>query len=190
MPLLHNTRHVKILYAVGSEDNDPDGNAVDNSCPAVLQGEDRLERGMIYFNYLKHFYGPEIEELQSFVSVPEVGHSHNPLFRSKEVRDWIFNRPGVTTSTDNLSIGTFSLKAYPNPMKSSSELSYFLPSHEHVSLKIADLNGRIIRELVNTVQTQGPHTARWETDSQPNGLYILQLQVKDKLKTIPIIVTQ
>jgi len=70
----------KILYLVGGKDN----NVFGSSPASMLLGKHRLERGRIYYNYLKHFYGDKIKGNQYFKIVKNAGHSGGQLMRSKQ----------------------------------------------------------------------------------------------------------
>src|SRR6185369_5424388 len=53
----------RVTYLLGGLDTDPNGDGVDTDCPAVIEGRYRLERGLTYMKYLRHFYGPTISNL-------------------------------------------------------------------------------------------------------------------------------
>jgi hypothetical protein len=78
----------QVIYLLGEADNDPtpdEGDELDQNCPAMLQGSQRLERGTIYFNYLNHFYGAlVIQGKHTVVTVPGVGHSAQGMFTSPQ----------------------------------------------------------------------------------------------------------
>ena len=68
---------------------------------------------------------------------------------------------------------------YPNPCRISTTISYSLPEPGMVSLKIFDLYGREIQELVNQYQTGNQYTVNFNTESLSNGIYYYKLQVND-----------
>lgn len=74
----------RVVYLLGTADNDPDHDLLDKDCASKLQGDHRLERGTVFFNYLQHFYGPGILKQQKVVFVPGVGHSGKGMFTSTE----------------------------------------------------------------------------------------------------------
>lgn len=82
-----------ITYLMGELDIDP--NSPETNCSAVVQGVHRLERGIIYFNYLKHYYSTnynfDIKNSSKFKVVPNVGHSASGIFLSEEGISAIFN---------------------------------------------------------------------------------------------------
>lgn len=79
-----------VVYLLGELDNDPNSSDLDTDCAAMMQGSNRLERGIIFFNYLKHLYGNSISESQSLETVPGAGHDKARMFDSKEGRAVIF----------------------------------------------------------------------------------------------------
>ena len=53
----------------GTADIDPMADGLDRDCPGLLQGRFRLERGQRYYEYLGHFFGPEIYKSKFLVLV-------------------------------------------------------------------------------------------------------------------------
>jgi beta-aspartyl-peptidase (threonine type) len=74
----------------GLSDTDPLGDGVDRRCPALLQGRYRLERGQRYYEYLGHFFGPDIYKNKFLFLAPEIAHSAGEMFRSESGRRIIF----------------------------------------------------------------------------------------------------
>ncbi|MFC1574097.1 SBBP repeat-containing protein, partial [Candidatus Latescibacterota bacterium] len=72
---------------------------------------------------------------------------------------------------------------YPNPFNPSTTISYAIPAgtSEHVSLKVYDLRGALVRTIVNEIGNPGTHSVVWDgTDESGNrvssGVYIYQLK--------------
>ncbi len=109
----------QVIYLLGGNDTDPNSSSLDQSCQAELQGSYRLERGTAYFNYLKHYYGDEITQIQKMDTVPGVGHDNYLMFSSAIGRYYLFMsdpapcQNGGTTSV--LLYPDGKLKIYPNP---------------------------------------------------------------------------
>ncbi|MBN2011853.1 T9SS type A sorting domain-containing protein [candidate division KSB1 bacterium] len=74
-------------------------------------------------------------------------------------------------------------KYYPNPFNATTTIRYDMPTQSHVTLRIYDILGRLVAELVNAeVQSAGAHAVVWDgTDNSgrvvPSGLYVYSLQV-------------
>ena len=88
--LLASFRERELFLFQGLEDNDPTGDGVDRDCSALLQGRHRLERGKRYYEYLGHFFGPEIYETKFIEFAPGVGHHSGEMFLSETGRAIIF----------------------------------------------------------------------------------------------------
>lgn len=80
----------EVIYLLGGEDNDPDGEMLDKEPGALIQGSHRLERGLVYYNYLIHTFGEEFKQNQIVRVIPNVGHDHAAIFQSEAGRESIF----------------------------------------------------------------------------------------------------
>ena len=86
----------KIQYLIGSIDT---GGTQD--CESMAQGSNRLERSIIYYNYLQYFYGSQIVDNQQIALISGIGHDFNGIFSSSCGRNAIFNI-GYCGQYDNL----------------------------------------------------------------------------------------
>jgi pimeloyl-ACP methyl ester carboxylesterase len=71
-----------ITYLLGERDNDPNHPQLDRGFAAELEGATRLQRGLAFYRYLQHLYGPDIARTQQVAIVPRVGHSALRMFSS------------------------------------------------------------------------------------------------------------
>ncbi len=51
--------------------------------------------------------------------------------------------------------------------------TYYLPNEDQVSIKIYDLQGRLIRTLVNTTRERGSHSVDWYYQDISSGIYFM-----------------
>ena len=79
----------KVSYLVGENDF---GGTTD--CSSMTQGDNRLARTIIYYNYLKFFYGPEVSDRHRLAVIPNMSHSHFQIFNSLCGRNAIFGTGG------------------------------------------------------------------------------------------------
>ena len=95
----------------------------------------------------------------------------------------------LTTSKSKLIPDQFLLhQNYPNPFNPMTSISYDLAQNGMVSLSIFDLNGKIIKNLVNEFQNAGNHLLTWDGvnfagEEVSSGLYLYVLQVGDSKQT-------
>lgn len=160
-----------VTYLLGENDNDPNSASLDKDCEANLQGAHRLERGMVYFNYLQHYYGAEIKANHDLVIVPNAGHNNFDMYNSVEGIDVLFERLtttcGSTVPTQKV-LKHSQLTIYPNP--TSDVLNIELPTDftQQVTLNVFDINGRLV--LTESVA----HRTRLNMSNLTKGMYVLQ----------------
>lgn len=73
----------------------------------------------------------------------------------------------------------YSLSNYPNPFNPSTKISYSLPQAGHVTLKVYDVLGREVAELVNGVKEKGKHSVMFNASKNASGFYIYTIRVND-----------
>ncbi len=81
----------------------------------------------------------------------------------------------VDVSAESLAKGLTLLGAAPNPVRSSTRLSYTLPAAGHVTVRIVDVQGREIATLVEGRQEAGAHGVQWNARGQPAGVYFCRI---------------
>ncbi|HEX2984977.1 MAG TPA: T9SS type A sorting domain-containing protein [Ignavibacteriales bacterium] len=72
----------------------------------------------------------------------------------------------------NFSLG----QNYPNPFNPETKISFNLPVNGKTSLKVYDMLGREVAELVNGELEKGTHTINFNGRSLSSGVYIYRLQ--------------
>ena len=87
----------------------------------------------------------------------------------------------VLKSTDITPSGESLVTVYPNPFRDGLTIDYYLSEDTHVGLAVYDINGRVVRQLVNENQAEGPHRIMWDAlnndaSSLHNGIYILKIE--------------
>jgi hypothetical protein len=81
----------------------------------------------------------------------------------------------------------------PNPFKQATEISYQLAKATGVSIKVYNNAGQLVRTLVNSNQSAGPHSVKWDgRDNDRNkvsaGVYIYRLQAGGRNLTQKMVV--
>jgi hypothetical protein len=77
-----------VVYLLGGEDTREAH--LEQTPNAILQGVNRLERGQVYYHYLKHFFGTEITQTQKIAVIPCVGHDNAAIFKSEAGIRYLF----------------------------------------------------------------------------------------------------
>ena len=64
---------------------------------------------------------------------------------------------------------------YPNPFNPSTTIRFDLPESGHARLEIFDLNGRLVKVLVNENLHAGMHSYKWNSQGVASGAYVYRL---------------
>ncbi len=78
------------------------------------------------------------------------------------------------------------LSNYPNPFNTSTHVQFLLPEPSEVSLKVYDITGKWIQTILSKQPLTGQrHTVEWngknsEGKTVPSGMYLFQLEVRDR----------
>lgn len=75
------------------------------------------------------------------------------------------------------------LQNYPNPFNSGTAISWQLPKHTKVTLKIYDILGNEIETLVNEKRPAGTYELIWDARNLASGVYFYRLQTGDFVET-------
>ncbi len=68
--------------------------------------------------------------------------------------------------------GDFSLyRNYPNPFNPSTQIGYELPTESYVTIRVVDVLGRTVRELVNGTQPAGFRSVAFDASDIASGVY-------------------
>lgn len=68
---------------------------------------------------------------------------------------------------------------YPNPFNPSTLISYEIPKAGQVTLRVYDVLGKKVAELINENQNPGKYSIRFNAENFPSGIYIYELRAND-----------
>ena len=92
--------------------------------------------------------------------------------------------PIMLSSDSYISIDEFSLnEIYPNPFNARTTINYSVPNTDYMELSIYDINGQIVKTLINSPQNIGHYNITWDADDIPSGIYFIKLTVNNIVKS-------
>ena len=71
------------------------------------------------------------------------------------------------------------LPNYPNPFNPWTSVPFTLPEKTTVNVKVYNLRGELITNLISGSLEAGHHVTRWNASSVASGLYLIQLETND-----------
>lgn len=104
----------------------------------------------------------------------------------------VLRKHEITTSIENILITVIDLyNIYPNPSTASTTISYSLKETKQTSIKIYDLQGKLINTILEKKQAPGKYQIMWNgTDNNGKevkcGLYLVRLQAGRQFMTRPV----
>ncbi len=111
------------------------------------------------------------------------------LVTASEDRGKIYILTGDLVSVTNSELDesnpfSFSLtQNYPNPFNPSTVISFQLPVSSKAHLKVFDLLGREVAELVNEQLPSGNHEFNFDASALSSGIYIYRLEAGNQVQT-------
>jgi hypothetical protein len=67
------------------------------------------------------------------------------------------------------------LQNYPNPFNPTTSINFQLPKNGLVNIKIYDINGKLVEELINKNLSAGIHTIEWNAVNYTSGIYFYKI---------------
>lgn len=95
-----------------------------------------------------------------------------------------FTIPDVPTGVNdgNQVVRSFNLEQnYPNPFNPTTSINYTLTEKSNVSLKVYDMLGREVANLVNASQVAGPQHVTFDASKLASGVYVYTLRANSNV---------
>jgi hypothetical protein len=110
------------------------------------------------------------------------------------ILDWMGATAGVPP-TESAPVQTTLAQNSPNPFNPSTTIEYRLGQGGPVALRVYDLNGRMVRELVNEAQDADRHAVEWDGRddmgrAMASGVYFYQLNAPGVRETRRMVLTK
>jgi hypothetical protein len=82
----------------------------------------------------------------------------------------------VTTVAENFSLS----QNYPNPFNPSTKINFSIPERGFVTLKVYDMLGKEVKELINGDYSRGMYAVDFAASGLSSGTYIYSIEVKSE----------
>jgi hypothetical protein len=106
--------------------------------------------------------------------------NNNPV-NANRIWGKIYPTVGIEENTRRAINDNQFLYIYPNPFRFTTRINYTLARQSHVLLRIYNVNGQLVKTLVNAKQNPGTYEMIWDGKNDLNvkvnsGVYILQIE--------------
>ena len=76
------------------------------------------------------------------------------------------------------------VQAYPNPFNPTTNIDFSIPNNGlNVSIRIYDINGRVLTTLVDKEFNAGYHNIKWNASNYASGIYFAKMISDSFIKT-------
>ena len=79
------------------------------------------------------------------------------------------------------------LSSYPNPFNPSTTISFTLVKTTQFELRIYDLQGNLIENILNTQMQEGNHEVVFQAEGRTSGIYLARLTTAGFTETLKLI---
>ncbi|MBS1513807.1 MAG: T9SS type A sorting domain-containing protein [Bacteroidetes bacterium] len=102
-----------------------------------------------------------------------------------------YSQPLAIFENENLKIYKFSLyQNYPNPFNPNTVISFQLPVNSFVNIKVFNINGREVSELVNEKLSAGEYKIDFNGSLLPSGVYYYKMTTENFSETKKMILVK
>ncbi len=109
----------------------------------------------------------------------DINLSGEYYYRLKQIdNDGTFEYSDVVTVTVGVPVLYSISQNYPNPFNPETRIDYTLPEQQNVSLRVYNMLGELVRELVNEVKPAGTYTVTFDGSDLPSGIYVYRIQTE------------
>ncbi|MEO8759808.1 MAG: choice-of-anchor V domain-containing protein [Bacteroidia bacterium] len=120
-----------------------------------------------------------------------LGVNNNGSTSGDKVKDYVYTlTPASTTGIDtHQNLAETALTVYPNPATDNLRISYTLRERGNVSIKLYNLNGELVSNLLNETQDVGIQNNDVRLpEGLAKGLYMVKLSINGQLSTQKLMV--
>jgi len=118
-----------------------------------------------------------VEELKASFSGDQVTRLARVLFGETDIA---MSEHVVAERESQGEPSLLTLDNYPNPSNPSTTIRFNLPNEGQVTLKVYDLLGRVVADLVSEAMRMGQHQVVFDGSNFPSGVYFYRLEFGGK----------
>ncbi|MDO9577174.1 MAG: T9SS type A sorting domain-containing protein [Candidatus Cloacimonadales bacterium] len=105
------------------------------------------------------------------------------VFADNQMVNWLRNDGTTSISPwedpQSIPVSETFLKNYPNPFNPETTISFNLNQPENVELKVYNIAGQFVRNLIEEELPAGNHSINFESNGLASGIYFLKLKAGD-----------
>ncbi len=167
-----------------------------------LQGSGLGLFSFSYFKYLGKYYAYDYYQGDMYKLIDTVWQMTNPNLPA-EITGFGFSSAGNVLYVGTLDRGIWKYtniqtgiddaaslptdirldQNYPNPFNPSTVISFAIPAPGNVTVKVFNITGELVAELINREMQAGKHSVKFDASNQNSGIYLYTLAYGGKVKS-------
>ncbi|UCC78348.1 MAG: T9SS type A sorting domain-containing protein [Candidatus Zixiibacteriota bacterium] len=119
-----------------------------------------------------------------------VNNGRDPMDTVRQNRlyhNMLYTPTAVDFQSINLPLSINLIEIIPNPFNSSTTISFTLSEPSVVTLRLYNIQGQRIAELLRGIRETGEHSISWDASDYPSGVYFARLEAEGFSKTAKMV---
>jgi len=116
------------------------------------------------------------------------------VFYNRVMRSWMVAGPATSVdyTDDEIPAVTALAGIFPNPFNPVTRVAFSLKKKGHVSMRIYDVSGRLVRVLVDEIREAGAYEVMWDGTNNggratASGIYFCRMEAADYQRTVKMV---
>ncbi len=89
----------------------------------------------------------------------------------------------------------FAIRVHPNPFNPTTHVKFSLPTAGAIALRIYDVNGRLVRELLHAQRAAGDHLVTWDGRDErgaaaASGVYFIRFEAGNAVEVSKVLLVR
>jgi len=142
--------------------------------------------GQSYYGWVRLSVFVDISETS--LTIKDYAYESTP---GKAIHAGDTKAPLANSSVSNASkkdAASLNVMIVPNPVASSATISFSLDKTENASIKIFDVNGRLVKSLADAEFIVGTHQLKWDATNIGSGIYVVKMRAGNYIETKKLVV--
>jgi hypothetical protein len=163
-------------YYVYRRIKNPDGSLTD---PVHIATRNR---GTLTFTDVEYTYQPGTGDyglyydVQAYYSLEGTNSSGAYKYIEGD-QSGVLTKDNSENNTQNLIVTNYDIGNFPNPFNPTTRINYQLPEQGHVTIKVYDMLGKEVAELVNETKESGIYNVNFDAGNLSSGVYVYMINV-------------
>ena len=96
---------------------------------------------------------------------------------------WVLDCSSLNTDNKNIPYEMSILNTYPNPFNPILNIEFLTSKPANVQINIYDINGKLVKNLLNEYYTTGQNIINWNAEELSSGTYFVELKLNNETIT-------